>query len=157
MMIRPLSALVLVCAFLAFQAAPLQAVPRGEFPPEDEEIIRNKWPDAMTTPSGMRYVVLKEGSGPKPLQRQRIKALYRGTLLDGKEFSAMLDPQKPFEFVLGTRKVIAGWEEGFSDMRAGEKRVLIIPFALGYGLLGRAPDIPNRATLVFEVELLSIE
>jgi FKBP-type peptidyl-prolyl cis-trans isomerase len=157
MILRSLSGLVLFVISLVVAAPSAHAVPRGEFSPQDEAIIREKWPDAATTPSGLRFIVLKEGSGPKPLQRQRIKTLYRGTLIDGKEFSATTDPTKPFEFVLGTRKVIAGWEEGFSDMRAGEKRLLIIPFALGYGLLGRAPDIPNRATLVFEVELLSIE
>jgi FKBP-type peptidyl-prolyl cis-trans isomerase len=132
-------------------------VPRAEFSRQDEEIINKKWPEAVSTPSGLRYIQLKEGTGARPLPRQRLSVLYRGMLLDGKEFSASLDPEKPFVFTLGTRRVIAGWEEAFPDMRVGEKRLLIIPYALAYGLLGRPPDIPNRATLVFEVELLAIE
>jgi FKBP-type peptidyl-prolyl cis-trans isomerase len=101
--------------------------------------------------------VLKEGDGDRPKPRQRLTVLYRGTLIDGTEFSAGLDPNDPFVFRLGAGEVIAGWEEAFADMRVGEKRVLILPYSLGYGLRGNPPKIPNRATLVFEVELLKIE
>jgi FKBP-type peptidyl-prolyl cis-trans isomerase len=154
---RPtLAVLVLVAVAMAAPDAAF-AAPRAEFSPEDEAIINQKWPDAIIMPSGVRYMVLTEGSGPKPRQRQRVKALYRGMFLDGREFSSMLDPANPFVFTLGTRQVIAGWEVTFMDMKVGEKRVIIIPHALGYGLLGRSPDIPNRATLVFEVELVGIE
>lgn len=142
---------------LTTAAATAFAGPRGEFSREDAEIIQQKWPDAAEMPSGLRYVVLKPGDGPRPLQRQRLAVLYRGSLLDGREFSAALDPEKPFKFALGAREVILGWEQAFAEMRPGEKRLLIIPYALGYGLRGRPPDIPNRATLVFEVELLAIE
>jgi FKBP-type peptidyl-prolyl cis-trans isomerase len=150
---------VLLALFLGtLLAAPAaRAVPRAEFPRQDEEIINKKWPEAVSTPSGLRYIQLKEGNGARPLPRQRLSVLYRGMLLNGTEFSASVDPEKPFVFTLGTRRVIAGWEEAFPDMRVGEKRLLIIPYALAYGLLGRPPDIPNRATLVFEVELLAIE
>lgn len=143
---------------VALVATPaLRAVPRAELSPQDAEIVAKKWPEARQNPSGLRYVVLKEGSGPTPRTRQRLTVLYRGTLLDGTEFSANLDPKNPFVFRLGAGEVIVGWEEAFSEMRVGEKRTLIVPYALGYGLRGRPPDIPNRATLVFDVELLAIE
>jgi peptidylprolyl isomerase len=154
---RPLFALVALILASGCAVPALRAAPHAEFSKEDEEIITKKWPEAIVTPSGLRYVRLAEGSGPKPFPRQRLSVLYRGMFLDGREFSAALDREKPFVFTLGTRKVIAGWEEAFVDMQAGEKRVLIIPYSLGYGLLGRPPDIPNRTTLVFEVELLAIE
>ena len=133
------------------------AGPRAEFPPEDEAIVLEKWPEAITSPSGLMYVLVKEGTGRRPLHGERVRVLYRGTFLDGKEFSSTLDPENPFVFTVGTRKVIEAWEEAFAKMRVGEKRILIVPYALGYGLLGRPPDIPNRATLIFEVELLGIE
>lgn len=139
--------------------APLiaSAAPRGEFSPEDAAIIAEKWPEARQNPSGLRYVVLQEGDGPIPRHRQRVSVLYRGTLIDGTEFSANQDRDNPFVFRVGAGEVIVGWEEAFSEMRVGEKRILIIPFALGYGLRGNPPKIPNRSTLIFEVELLSVE
>jgi FKBP-type peptidyl-prolyl cis-trans isomerase len=133
------------------------AAPRVELTIADAAIVAEKWPEARENPSGMRYVVLKEGTGNRPKPRQRLSVLYRGMLIDGTEFSAGQDPEKPFVFRLGAGEVIAGWEEALADMRVGEKRVLILPYSLGYGLRGNPPKIPNRATLVFEVELLKIE
>ena len=71
-------------------------------------------------------------------------------------FDVRHDPEKPFRFRLGRGLVIDGWEWGIPLMQVGEKRLLIVPFELGYGTRGRTPDIPRRATLVFEVELLDI-
>lgn len=149
-----LCACALACAILP---TGLSAAPRGEFSAEDRDIIEKRWPDAGQTASGMRYVILQDGSGPKVRNRQRVSVLYKGSLLDGTVFSEKSDANDPFKFSVGNGEVILGWEEALLDMRAGEKRLLIIPFALGYGLRGREPDIPNRATLVFEVELLKIE
>ena len=146
-----------VLACLAGAATTLTAAPRGELSLRDAEIVAEKWPEARVNPSGLRYMVLKEGDGPTPRPRQRLTVLYKGSLLDGTEFSARQDPANPFVFRLGAGEVIMGWEEAFAEMQVGEKRILIIPFALGYGLRGNPPSIPNRATLVFEVELLAIE
>ncbi len=156
--VRILRIVTLVCsAALGALPLPLTAGPRGEFSAHDRDIIEQRWPEAGQTASGMRYVILKEGEGPKARTRQRVSVLYSGSFLDGTIFSQKLDPEKPFTFTLGNGDVIQGWEEALLDMRAGEKRLLVIPYALGYGLRGREPDIPNRATLVFEVEVLKIE
>lgn len=151
-----LAALVTIVVVIA-PPLPLGAAPRGEFSASDREIIEQRWPEAGQTASGMRYVILEDGSGPKARSRQRISVLYTGSLLDGTVFNARTDRADPFTFTVGNGEVILGWEEAFLDMRVGEKRILIIPYALGYGLIGRDPDIPNRATLVFEVEVLKIE
>jgi FKBP-type peptidyl-prolyl cis-trans isomerase len=151
-------AAVFACVIAGMTAlTPLGAAPRGEFSAEDRDIIEKRWPDAGQTASGMRYMILKEGAGPKVRNRQRVSVLYKGSLLNGVVFSEKSDAQDPFKFSVGSGEVILGWEEALLDMRAGEKRLLIIPFALGYGLRGREPDIPNRATLVFEIELLKVE
>jgi cyclophilin family peptidyl-prolyl cis-trans isomerase len=120
-------------------------------------LIKKKWPDAKKTASGLMYVVIKEGEGPKPKVGQNVKVHYTGTLLDGKKFDSSKDRGKPFEFLLGKRKVIPGWDEAFQDMKKGEKRVLIIPYSLAYGESGRPPIIPPKATLVFYVELIDFE
>lgn len=148
---------LLACTVFLISASASLAGPRAEFTAEEDEVIYEKWPTAVETPSGLRYVVLEEGAGPKPRPRQRLSALYEGMLLDGTVFDKKLDPAQPFQFTIGMNQVIEGWEEAFMDMRAGEKRILIIPYPLAYGLRGRPPDIPNRATLVFEVQLLAIE
>lgn len=133
------------------------AAPRADFSDADDAIIRENWPEAIELPSGLRYVIETEGTGSKPLSHQKVSVLYRGSLLDGTVFSQNLDETAPFRFTIGMDRVVLGWEEAILDMHVGEKRIVIIPYALGYGLRGRPPDIPNRATLVFEIELLSIE
>ncbi|RME71997.1 MAG: hypothetical protein D6781_03025 [Verrucomicrobia bacterium] len=145
-------------AVLILAARPLAwAGLKGEFTPEEERIIREKWPEAIELPSGIRYIILREGDGPVPRHRQRCRVLYKGSFLDGTQFDARTDPQDPFVFTVGARRVIEGWDIALMQMRVGEKRLLIIPYALAYGLRGRPPDIPPRTPLVFEVELLGIE
>ncbi len=119
-----------------------------------ERRILEKWPKLKKTPSGLRYMVTKEGSGPKPKKGTRIKAHYKGTLLNGEKFDSSYDRDKPFIFNVGTGRVIPGWDEAFLDMRKNEKRTLIIPPNLGYGKRGFPPVIPPNATLIFEVELI---
>lgn len=116
--------------------------------------IDKRWPDAITTPSGLKYVVVEEGTGAEtPSKGTNIKAHYTGKLLDGTKFDSSYDRGQPLEFPVGTGRVIKGWEEAFLSMKKGEKRVLIIPPDLGYGPAGRGP-IPPNATMIFDVELV---
>lgn len=124
------------------------------FSPEDAAEVERRWPDAVETPSGLRYVVDQPGAGEKPHRGQRIKAHYTGTLLSGKKFDSSVDRGQPLQFKVGIGQVIRGWDEALLDMAPGEKRTLIIPSNLGYGSTGAGKDIPPNATLVFEVELV---
>jgi FKBP-type peptidyl-prolyl cis-trans isomerase FkpA len=108
------------------------------------------------TSSGLQYMVLRQGSGQRPGPQDRVRVNYRGTLLDGTEFDSSYAGGQPAEFPLD--RVIPGWTEGLGLMPVGSKYRFWIPGALGYGAQG-TPDGPigPNATLVFDVELLSIQ
>jgi peptidylprolyl isomerase len=121
---------------------------------EQTELIKKNWPDAVTTPSGLKYVVVAEGEGDAtPTAGAMVKAHYTGKLLDGSKFDSSYDRGTPIDFPVGQGRVIKGWDEAFLGMKKGEKRVLIIPPDLGYGPSGRGP-IPPNAYMVFDVELV---
>ncbi|NLG59759.1 MAG: FKBP-type peptidyl-prolyl cis-trans isomerase [Gammaproteobacteria bacterium] len=109
----------------------------------------------ITTPSGLQYMVLRQGSGARPLPSDRVRVHYHGTLLDGTVFDSSYDRGEPAEFAL--RQVIPGWTEGVALMPVGAKYRFWIPGQLGYGASGTpgGPIGPN-ATLVFDVELLDV-
>ncbi len=115
--------------------------------------IEEKWPDAITTPTGLKYVVVAEGTGDFPAKGTNITAHYTGKLLNGEKFDSSYDRNQPIQFPVGSGRVIKGWDEAFLSMKKGEKRILIIPPHLGYGPSGRGP-IPPNATMVFDVELV---
>jgi peptidylprolyl isomerase len=121
---------------------------------KDEAMIAKKWPDAVTTESGLKYVVTAEGTGEPPSKGAVVQAHYTGRLLDGKTFDSSRDRGKPIAFPVGEGRVIPGWDEAFLAMRKGEKRTLILPPHLGYGERGAPPVIPPDAYLVFDVELV---
>ncbi len=108
-----------------------------------------------TTPSGLQYMVLRQGAGPRPTPGSSVRVNYRGTLLDGTVFDSSYDRGQPAEFPLDG--VIAGWQEGMALMPVGAKYRFWIPGELGYGASG-TPDgsIGPNAVLVFDVELLGI-
>jgi len=120
----------------------------------DLALINERYPKAVSLPSGLMYVVLAEGTSDKtPTRGTTISAHYTGRLLNGTKFDSSVDRGKPFQFPVGVGRVIKGWDEAFLSMKKGEKRILIIPPHLGYGEMGIGP-IPPNATLVFEAELL---
>lgn len=118
--------------------------------------IDEQWPDAVTTPSGLKYVVVEEGEGDTPKTGAMVTVHYTGKLLDGTKFDSSYDRGQPIDFPVGKGQVIKGWEEALLGMKKGEKRVLIIPSDLGYGPSGRGP-IPPNATMVFDVELVNFQ
>ena len=121
---------------------------------EAEKLIAEKWPNAITTASGLKYVVVEEGNGEEtPSKGANVTAHYTGKLLDGTKFDSSYDRGQPITFPVGAGRVIKGWDEAFLGMKKGEKRVLIIPSDLGYGPSGRGP-IPPNATMIFDVELV---
>jgi len=108
----------------------------------------------VTLPSGVQYMVLKEGKGNQPALSDAVKAHYKGALLDGKEFDSSFRRNQPFTAPL--RSLIKGWQEVLPLMKEGSHWRLWIPSELAYGDRGAGSDIPGGATLMFEVELLSI-
>lgn len=112
--------------------------------------------DAVTTPSGLKYIEIKEGDGAIPKKGQTVVVHYIGTLEDGTKFDSSRDRNQPFSFKLGVGQVIKGWDEGLSTMKVGGRRQLIIPPDLGYGARGAGGVIPPNAKLIFDVELLKV-
>lgn len=113
--------------------------------------------DYITTPSGLKYRDLQEGTGEQPLLGQMVVVHYTGTLTDGTKFDSSRDRNQPFSFPIGKGRVIKGWDEGVGSMKVGGRRELIIPPDLGYGARGAGGVIPPNATLMFDVELLRIQ
>jgi peptidylprolyl isomerase len=115
----------------------------------------------MTTASGLQIIDGTVGTGASPKPGQICVMHYTGWLYEdgkkGKKFDSSVDRNEPFEFPIGQRRVIGGWDEGVATMKVGGKRTLIIPPALGYGARGAGGAIPPNATLMFDVELLGVK
>jgi len=118
-----------------------------------EKELKNRWPDAKVTETGLRYIVKKEGNGTKsPKQGQTVTVHYTGSLLDGRIFDSSVQRGTPAQFAIG--QVIEGWNEALKTMTVGEQRTLIIPPELGYGTMGYPGVIPPNSYLIFDVELI---
>jgi FKBP-type peptidyl-prolyl cis-trans isomerase len=111
-----------------------------------------------TTPSGLIYVITRRSEGRQARAGETVVVHYTGLLTNGVKFDSSLDRSEPIRFKLGTGRVIKGWDEGIGKLRVGEQATLIIPPQLGYGMKGAGGGlIPPNATLIFIVELISIE
>jgi peptidylprolyl isomerase len=146
------SVLLVGAAALALAALPANADEKSE----------KKSDSRMTkTPSGLQYEDVAVGTGASPKTGQTCVMHYTGWLWEngakGKKFDSSRDSGKPFEFPLGTGRVIKGWDEGVASMKVGGKRNLLIPGNLAYGQRGYPGLIPSNATLFFEVELLGVK
>ena len=109
----------------------------------------------VTTKSGLQYIVLSEGNGARPKATDKVKVHYKGTLIDGTEFDSSYKRGEPAVFQV--KGVIPGWTEALQLMKVGSKYNLFIPSNLAYGQRGAGSKIGPNVTLIFEVELLSIE
>ena len=124
---------------------------------EGEEFLAANKPKegVVTLPSGLQYKILKEGAGPKPSATDSVVCNYRGTLLNDTEFDSSYKRGQPATFPVGG--VIKGWTEALQLMPVGSKWQLFVPSELAYGQRGPSPEIGPNSTLIFEVELLSIQ
>lgn len=108
----------------------------------------------VTLPSGLQYLVIKEGNGKRPKATDKVKCHYEGMLVDGTLFDSSVQRGEPATFPLN--QVIAGWTEGLQLMTEGSKYRFFIPYTLGYGERGAGASIPPFAALVFDVELIEV-
>lgn len=109
-------------------------------------------PGVITLPSGLQYIILTPGIGPKPKASDEVTVHYKGTLLNGFQFDSSIDRGEPISFNLA--QVIPGWTEGVQQMQEGSKFRFFIPWDLAYGAKGAGQDIPPYSVLIFEIELL---
>ena len=137
------------------QAAEKAIVAQNSLKIEESFLIKNKAVKGVfATPSGLQYMVLRQGNGPRPKPGQKVRVNYEGKLLDGSVFDSSYARGQPAEF--GLSQVIPGWTEGVGLMPVGGKYRFWIPARLGYGEAGAGAEIPPNATLTFDVELLGI-
>ena len=108
---------------------------------------------AITLPSGLKYVIVEEGTGALPEKGKPVTVHYHGLLTNGNKFDSSFDRNQPFSFTLGVGQVIKGWDEGIAKLKKGTKAVLIVPPSLGYGDRAMGSAIPANSTLIFHVFL----
>lgn len=113
--------------------------------------------DGVKTESGLQYWDIKLGLGPLAKTGDHVKVHYTGWLTTGKKFDSSVGTGQPFDFTLGQSEVIKGWDEGIVGMKVGGKRQLRIPPELAYGAAGHPPQIPENATLIFDVQLVAVK
>jgi len=124
----------------------------------DIALINTKYPNAVQTPSGVKYIIQKKGTGNKPAPGKTVQVNYKGSFLSGQVFDSSDTRGRPLEFPAGVGAVIKGWDEMVMDMQVGEKRIAIIPPELAYGERGAGNGvIPPNSFLVFEMELVGVK
>ena len=114
-------------------------------------------PAAVTTPSGLTYLITKKGTGPQLKAGDTVVLNYTGTLTNGVKFDSSHDRGEPLEFKLGAGRVIKGYDEGLAKLRVGDHAILVIPGKLAYGPRGVPNVIPPDATLIFVIEVVDVK
>lgn len=112
---------------------------------------------AMTTASGLTYIITKHGDGAQVKAGDNVIVNYTGLLTNGQKFDSSLDRGEPFSFPVGGGRVIKGWDEGLQKLRVGDHAILTIPASIGYGSRGAGGVIPPDATLIFIIEVVGIK
>ena len=113
--------------------------------------------NAVTTESGLTYIVTKQGDGEPVKKGQTVVVNYTGLLTNGAKFDSSLDRNDTFSFPVGAGMVIKGWDEGLQHLRVGDHATLIIPPSIGYGVSGAGGVIPPNATLIFIIEVVEVK
>src|SRR5688572_30141821 len=111
---------------------------------------------AITTPSGLTYLITKKGTGPQLKAGDTVSMNYTGMLTNGVKFDSSHDRNEPFAFKLGGGQVIKGWDEGVAKLRVGDQAILVLPGKIAYGPRGVTNVIPPDATLIFIVEVVDV-
>lgn len=119
--------------------------------------VRKTPPAAVTTVSGLTYLITNKGVGRQPKIGETVVVHYTGTLTNGVKFDSSYDRAAPITFRLGVGSVIKGWDEGIAKLHVGDRAILVIPANLGYGARGAGIAVPPNATLIFIVELVDIQ
>jgi FKBP-type peptidyl-prolyl cis-trans isomerase len=112
---------------------------------------------AITTPSGLTYLITKKGTGPQLKAGDTVILNYTGTLTNGVKFDSSYDSKEPLEFKLGTGRVIKGYDEGIAKLHVGDHAILLIPGKLAYGPKGIPNVIPPNSTLIFIIEVIDVK
>jgi peptidylprolyl isomerase len=139
----------IVCLFSVY-ALEVEAQTRRRTPPRSRSA-------AITTPSGLTYLITKKGTGPQLKAGDTVVLNYTGTLTNGVKFDSSHDRNEPLAFELGAGKVIKGYDEGLSKLHVGDHAILIIPGKLAYGPRGIPNVIPPNATLIFIIEVVDVK
>lgn len=119
--------------------------------------VRRSPSAAITTPSGLTYLITKKGTGPQLKAGDTVVLNYTGMLTNGVKFDSSHDRNEPLEFPLGAGKVIKGYDEGVAKLRVGDHAILVIPGKLAYGPRGIPNVIPPDATLIFVIEVVDVK
>lgn len=109
-----------------------------------------------TTASGLKYMILEEGTGAQAVAGKKVDVMYYGILPNGKQFDNSYSRGEQFSFLLGQQQVIKGWDEGIALLKEGSKAVFFVPSDLGYGDQGYGEAIPPKSELIFFVELQKV-
>jgi len=155
MKVKLIVALISVCLFSIYASEGKAQTKRRRTPRSASAVTTP--PAAITTPSGLTYLITKKGTGAQLKAGDTAVMHYTGTLTNGVKFDSSHDRGEPFEFKLGAGQVIKGWDEGVAKLRVGDHAILVIPGKLAYGPKGVPNVIPPDATLIFIVEVVGVK